>query len=128
MKKAHAAELSSSQYLPDVLIDKLCARLGCRSYSELGRVIGVSPALLSRVRRRRLVVSAEVLLRIHDATGIPIRELRAWMGDSRPHFSPLPLSLIVQPTLSSPGRDISANRNPVSLSHAVGMPTHASVM
>ncbi len=81
-------ELSPTQYDPEKLIDRLCKAVGARSYSALGRVIDVSPSVLSKVRHRRLGVSSEILLKIHDATGIPIRELRRWMGDTRRYFSP----------------------------------------
>jgi hypothetical protein len=46
------------------------------------------------VRRRRLAISSEILLKIHDATDIPVRELRRWMGDMRPHFSRVQLASV----------------------------------
>ncbi len=87
-------ELSASQYAPERLIERLCSAVGARSYSALSRVIDISPSVLSKVRHRRLGVSSEILLRIHDATGIPIRELRRWMGDTRRYFSPLRPALL----------------------------------
>jgi hypothetical protein len=57
-------------------------------------VVGLSPSVLSKVKRRRLAVSSEILLKIHDATDIPVRELRHWMGDMRPLFSRVQLRAI----------------------------------
>jgi DNA-binding transcriptional regulator YdaS (Cro superfamily) len=74
-------------YTPEAFLERLCERLGARSLSALGRVVGLSPSVLSKVRRRRLAISSEILLKIHDATDIPVRELRRWMGDMRPYFS-----------------------------------------
>ena len=77
----------SFHYTPEVFLDRLCQKLGARSLSALGRVVGLSPSVLSKVKRRRLAVSSEILLKIHEATDIPVRELRRWMGDMRPLFS-----------------------------------------
>ena len=96
MKNTKSTELSATQYIPEVLFERLCARLGVRSYSALGRVIGLSPSVVSKVRNRRLAISSEILLKIHDATDIPVKELRRWMGDTRPYYSPLPPTIVRQ--------------------------------
>jgi hypothetical protein len=55
--------------------------------------------VISKVRHRRLAVSGEILLKIHEETEIPIRELRHMMGDTRPYFSPVKLQF--SPMLSA---------------------------
>jgi hypothetical protein len=100
--KKHRIEFSATLYSPEQLIDKLCTATGARSYSALSRAIDVSPSVLSKVRHRRLAVSGEILLRMHESTGIPIRELRRWMGDNRRYFSPLPPSQLTLPVESEP--------------------------
>lgn len=75
------------EYRPEQLIHTLMARLQARSLSELARKIGVSPSVLSKVMRRELPISSRILIKIHDSTGLPIRQLRTWMGDDRPFFS-----------------------------------------
>jgi transcriptional regulator with XRE-family HTH domain len=85
MKQENQSQLFN--YTPEAFLERLCERLGARSLSALGRVVGLSPSVLSKVRRRRLAISSEILLKIHDATDIPVRELRRWMGDMRPYFS-----------------------------------------
>lgn len=77
-----------SFYYPEKLLDGLIARLGVPSSSALARSVGLSPSVISKVRHKRLAVSGEILLAIHEATDIPIRELRRMMGDTRRYFSP----------------------------------------
>lgn len=78
-------------YSPETFIDGLLRRLGVRSYAALGRIVGLSPSVISKVRHRRLIISSKILVQVHEATDIPIRELRRMMGDTRRHFSPLKL-------------------------------------
>jgi hypothetical protein len=84
---------TSDTYTPELFIDRLIRRLGLRSSSALARKVGISPSVISKVRHRRLAVSGEILLKIHEETDIPIRELRHMMGDTRPYFSPVKLQL-----------------------------------
>lgn len=81
----------SIRYNPAKFLDGLIARLGVRSSSALARMVGLSPSVISKVRHQRLAISGEILLQIHDATDIPIRELRRMMGDTRKYFSPFKL-------------------------------------
>ena len=90
MKQENQSQLFN--YTPEAFLERLCERLGARSLSALGRVVGLSPSVLSKVRRRRLAISSEILLKIHDATDIPVRELRRWMGDMRPYVSRVQLA------------------------------------
>ena len=76
-----------SQYTPEFFIDSLMRRLGTHSRSALARAVGVSPSVVSKIWHRRLAISSEILLQVHEATGIPIRELRRMMGDQRRFFS-----------------------------------------
>ncbi len=76
-------------YRPDLLVDQLINRLGVRTCSGLARRLAVSPSMISKVRNARSPVTAELLLLMHDASGIPIRELRLMMGDTRQRFEPI---------------------------------------
>lgn len=78
---------TQSQYTPELFIEGLMRRLGARTRSALARAVGVSPSIVSKIWHRRLAVSGEILLQVHEATGIPIRELRRMMGDQRRFFS-----------------------------------------
>ena len=90
---------ASDTYTPELFIERLIHRLGLRSSSALARKVGLSPSVISKVRHRRLAVSGEILLKIHEETEIPIRELRHMMGDTRPFFRPFKLTL--SPILSA---------------------------
>ena len=94
MKNTMRTELAPNQYLPEALFEHLYARLGVKSYTALGLAIGLSPSVVSKVRNRKVAISSEILLKIHEATDIPVRELRRWMGDTRPFYSPLSRSVI----------------------------------
>ena len=78
---------TQSQYTPELFIEGLMRRLGAKTRSALARAVGVSPSIVSKIWHRRLAVSGEILLQVHEATGIPIRELRRMMGDQRRFFS-----------------------------------------
>lgn len=75
------------QYTPELFIEGLMRRLGAKTRSALARAVGISPSIVSKIWHRRLAVSSEILLQVHEATGIPIRELRRMMGDQRRFFS-----------------------------------------
>jgi hypothetical protein len=64
-KKAHA------------LLDHLIAAFGLKNDRELARVLEVQSGYISRVRHRHLPVSAQLMLGIHDAFGLEIREIKA---------------------------------------------------
>lgn len=70
-------------YSPGRLLDTLAAKLNARNDAALARAIEVAPAIVSKIRHGRLPVGASILLRMHEASGIGIRELRDLMGDRR---------------------------------------------
>ena len=74
-------------YTPDGFLDHLQLRLGLKNDAALARLLAVTPAIVSRIRNRKLPVSSNMLLAIHEATDIAIRELRRMMGDTRRLFS-----------------------------------------
>lgn len=58
------------------LIDGVIAALELKNDAALARAAQIAPPILSKVRNGRLPITASVLLRLHDATGIPVAELR----------------------------------------------------
>lgn len=85
MKKTNLLALST--YMPASFLDRLEARLKLKNDAALARSLEVTPALLSRIRNRRMPISASLLLSIHESTQIAIGDLRRMMGDSRRLFS-----------------------------------------
>jgi hypothetical protein len=76
-------------YDPVKLLDHLVARLNLTSDAALSRVLGVSPAVISKIRHRRVPVGASMLVRMNNVTDLSIKDLRLLMGDRRDKFLPL---------------------------------------
>jgi len=70
-------------YDPNRLIDYLIERLNLKNDAALSRVLEVAPPVISKIRHRRLPVGASMLIRMHEETGMTVRELRDVMGDRR---------------------------------------------
>lgn len=73
-------------YDPDRLLNALCEQLRVKNDAALARALEVAPPVISKIRHRRLPISASLLIRIHEVTGITIRDLRYLMGDRRGKF------------------------------------------
>jgi hypothetical protein len=74
---------ASQGYNPSALLDALIQRLKLKNDAALCSLLGVDAPFISKIRHRRLDVGAAMLIRMHDVTGLPIRELRDLMGDRR---------------------------------------------
>lgn len=70
---------------PDTLLDTIKQRLGIKTDAALARRLVVAPSLISKIRHRRQIVSAEVLISMHEETGLSLRDLRLLHGDFRVH-------------------------------------------
>lgn len=64
-------------YDPAPLFARVFEVTGCKNANQLSKIIDVSPPVLSRVIRSRFVLSAEMLIRIHEVSGISIGELKS---------------------------------------------------
>jgi transcriptional regulator with XRE-family HTH domain len=85
MRKPDLAKLTS--YDPDPLLAAVIERLNVKNDAELARALAISAPVISKIRHRKMVVSANLLLRIHEITSLRIKELRVLMGNRRPVFS-----------------------------------------
>lgn len=68
------------------MFDEVRHRLGLRFDADLARVTEISTATLSKMRHRTQPIGAMTLIRLHEATGMSIAQIRALMGDHRPHW------------------------------------------
>ena len=77
--------VSSSKeiYNPNNLLDILRGNMRLRNDAALSRMLEVAPPVISKIRHRRLPVGASLLIRMHEVTGMSIRDLRDLMGDRR---------------------------------------------
>ena len=46
----------------------------------------MAPPVISKIRHKILPVGPNLLIRMHEETGLSIRDLRALMGDNRAKF------------------------------------------
>jgi hypothetical protein len=75
--------MSSELYNPNHLLDSLIAKLQLKNDAALANAPEVSAPVLSKIRHHRLRVGASLLIRAHEVSGMPIRDLRDLMGDRR---------------------------------------------
>jgi hypothetical protein len=75
--------MSQQTYDPNRLLDALIERLQLKNDAALSRALEVAPPVISKIRHARLPVGASLLIRMHEETGLSIRELRDLMGDRR---------------------------------------------
>nr|WP_315401381.1 helix-turn-helix domain-containing protein [uncultured Duganella sp.] len=85
MSAAQHAPSGAAARCPHPLLDALLERMGLRNDAGLARALEVSAPSISKVRRGRVAVSADLLLRIHEVGGVPVRELRALLAAAPEH-------------------------------------------
>lgn len=75
--------LVNDTYDPNHLLDALIEKMNLKNDAALSRRLVVQPPVISKIRHRRLPVGASLLIRMHEESGLSIRELRELMGDRR---------------------------------------------
>lgn len=73
-------------YNPENLLNTVIRDLNIKNDAALSRVLEVAPPVISKIRNRILPIGASMLIRMHEATGREIKDLRALMGDHRDKF------------------------------------------
>jgi hypothetical protein len=73
-------------YNPNHLLDILLARMQLKNDAALSRMLEVAPPVISKIRHHHLPIGASMLIRMHELTGMSIRDLRDLMGDRRQHY------------------------------------------
>ena len=73
-------------YDPARMLDAVIHLRRLKNDAALCRELEVFHPIISKIRHRHIPVSASILLRIHEVTGLEIKQLRALMGDQRKHF------------------------------------------
>lgn len=73
-------------YDPNRLFDAVIDRLQLKNDAALCRVLEIQPPVISKIRHGRLPVGASILIRLHEETGLHVRELRNLMGDRRGNY------------------------------------------
>lgn len=62
--------------VPHALLDALIAEYKLKNDAALARALGVLPPEISRIRNRKRPVQAEFILRVHEATDWPIKQIK----------------------------------------------------
>jgi hypothetical protein len=73
-------------YDPNQLLDAVTEYLNVKNDAALSRALAIAPPIISKIRHRKMVVGPALLIRMHEITHLPIRDLRAMMGDRRPVY------------------------------------------
>jgi plasmid maintenance system antidote protein VapI len=76
----HSQEKKMNGNDANTLLDAVIERLNLKNDAALSRAIEVAPPVISKLRHGKLTVSALLLIRLHDATGLPVNDLRALAG------------------------------------------------
>lgn len=76
----------ATSYDPNRLLDTVLNRLNLKNDAALCRLLEVAPPVVSKIRHGRLPVGASILIRLHEETGLHVRELRDLMGDRRGNY------------------------------------------
>lgn len=72
--------LAIETYDPERLLQWLKERLNLKRDKELAKLAGFPASAVSRVRNRRLGLTSGMILGIHEATDIPIAEIKEAAG------------------------------------------------
>jgi hypothetical protein len=84
--KMNARQPSEFNYEPNNLLDALKDILGLKNDAALSRTLEIAPPLISKIRHRRMPISAALLIRIHEVSDLSVSDLQGMMGDRRTKF------------------------------------------
>lgn len=59
------------------LLDHLKENFGMKNDADIARTLNIAPPIVSRIRNGKSNVSAEIILRIHEAFEMPIKDIKA---------------------------------------------------
>jgi hypothetical protein len=80
--------LDNPDYTPAHLLDTMLERLKLKNDAALSRAMKLPPAVISKVRSKKVSVTSAILIRFHYITGWAIADLNALMG-LKAQFQPL---------------------------------------
>ena len=74
------------RYNPERLLDAISQTLSAKNDAALARLLEVAGPVIHRIRRRHTPVRASLLVRMQEASGLSLKELRTILGDKRKTF------------------------------------------
>lgn len=78
-------------YDPNALLNLLTEKLNVKNDAGLAKALALKPPIISKIRNRRSPITAAILVRMHEASDMSIKELRMHMGqdcDTQKFFIP----------------------------------------
>lgn len=72
--------LENADYNPAALLDSVIDDKKLRNDSNLARMLGVGAPAICKMRSKQTQITADLLIRMHDATGRSLDDLRATGG------------------------------------------------
>lgn len=75
-----AQQTTYTDYSADRLFGALKTQFGKKNNQALAAFLGIKPPMISKVRHARTMVSAELMITIHEKTGMPIAEIKRLVG------------------------------------------------
>lgn len=63
------------------LFDAIMQARGLKSDAALARLLDLGAPVVSKIRHGRLTIGAATILRVHEAVGMPVKEIRALIGE-----------------------------------------------
>lgn len=73
-------DLNDPDYKPNVFLNRMQEILKVKSDNQLAHIVGLASGHFSRVRNREFYITAIILVRFYDLTGLSINELRNIAG------------------------------------------------
>ncbi len=64
----------------NAFLDKIIALLQLKNDAALSRTLEIAPPVVSKIRHHTLPVGATLMLRIHELTDMPFRDMRAMLA------------------------------------------------
>jgi hypothetical protein len=74
------------EYIPEKLLDMLYEVMQVANDAQLSAAMKIGPEVISKIRHRRLSITAAVIMRMSDASGLTIDNIRVLAGIPRPSF------------------------------------------
>ena len=79
----HDAVAAVSSYDPNRMFDLCISKLKLKNDAALCRLLEVQAPIISKIRHARSPLSSKILLRVHEVSGIDVKELQKMAGDRR---------------------------------------------
>lgn len=63
----------------NALLDLVAEKIGARNDAQLARGLEVAPPVISKIRHNRLPVGTSMVVKIHETTGMTVRDIKSYI-------------------------------------------------